>query len=278
MIHPFHRHSSRERGYVLLALLLFVALLSIGVLVTIQNIEFQIRRDREEEMIHRGVQYSRAVRRFINTFRRYPQSIEELEGTNNIRFLRKRYKDPITGQEFRLLHMDEVSSFNRPAGVAVAAPEAPPESDGQSDNAEAVPETVSEKADTQDNPEQAHSGDKADASQVDPRGASAPEGSGAKTVESKNLEAPPLRGLPVVGVASISKGRTIREFNHQAHYNQWQFIYDPSTDRGGLIRGPSQPLPSWVQQAPSAPDAPGGQSGSPKALSRATQPPASGNR
>jgi hypothetical protein len=44
-----------------------------------------------------------------------------------------------------------------------------------------------------------------------------------------------------VGVASTSKVQSIREFNHKNHYNQWQFIYDPSMDRGGLITTPAQP-------------------------------------
>jgi hypothetical protein len=30
-------------------------------------------------------------------------------------------------------------------------------------------------------------------------------------------------------------------FNKKDHYNQWQFIYDPSTDRGGLLTTPNQP-------------------------------------
>jgi hypothetical protein len=42
-------------------------------------------------------------------------------------------------------------------------------------------------------------------------------------------------------VASISKAKTVREFNHKNHYNDWQFIYDPTMDRGGLIMTPAQP-------------------------------------
>jgi hypothetical protein len=42
-------------------------------------------------------------------------------------------------------------------------------------------------------------------------------------------------------VASVSKDKTIREFNKKDHYNQWQFIYDPTTDRGGLLMTPNQP-------------------------------------
>jgi hypothetical protein len=45
----------------------------------------------------------------------------------------------------------------------------------------------------------------------------------------------------VVGVASTSKNKSIREFNKKNHYKDWQFIYDPSSDRGGLLNTPAQP-------------------------------------
>ena len=48
-------------------------------------------------------------------------------------------------------------------------------------------------------------------------------------------------GGPIVGVVSASKKDTIREFNHKKKYNEWQFIYDPATDRGGLLMTPNQP-------------------------------------
>jgi hypothetical protein len=48
-------------------------------------------------------------------------------------------------------------------------------------------------------------------------------------------------GGPIVGVASNSKKATIREYNHKKKYNEWQFVYDPTTDRGGLITTPNQP-------------------------------------
>jgi hypothetical protein len=48
-------------------------------------------------------------------------------------------------------------------------------------------------------------------------------------------------GGPIVGVASKSTKESIREFNKKNHYDQWQFIYDPSSDRGGLLNTPAQP-------------------------------------
>src|SRR6202050_260303 len=103
-----NRHRKSERGYVLLTLLLMVSLMTIAFLAVVPTIKFEIRRDQEDEMIHRGVQYSRAVRAYYKKFGRYPTRIEDLESTNNMRFLRKRYKDPLTGQDFKLLHFGEV--------------------------------------------------------------------------------------------------------------------------------------------------------------------------
>ena len=110
-----------ERGYILITLILFVALIAIAAVVTAPMIAFQVKRDREEELIHRGVQYSRAMKHFVKKFGRYPTRIEELENTNQVRFLRKRYKDPITGKDFKILHMGDVQmSFG--AGIAGAIP------------------------------------------------------------------------------------------------------------------------------------------------------------
>ena len=40
-------------------------------------------------------------------FKKYPAKIEDLENTNNKRFLRRRYIDPMTGKdEWRLVHVN----------------------------------------------------------------------------------------------------------------------------------------------------------------------------
>ncbi len=75
--HPAARGSSyrlrrREDGYILLALLLMVSLMTIAAFAVLPTIAFEIRRDREQELIHRGVQYSRAIRNYYKKFSRYP--------------------------------------------------------------------------------------------------------------------------------------------------------------------------------------------------------------
>src|SRR5216684_9036471 len=104
----------RQHGYILLTLMLMTVALVIAAAAVLPAISFEIRRDREEELIHRGVQYSRAIRTYYKKFGRYPSRIEELESTNNMRFLRKRYKDPITGKDFKLLHLSDVMQARGP--------------------------------------------------------------------------------------------------------------------------------------------------------------------
>src|SRR5215467_10976981 len=115
------RDNKKQQGYILLLLMLFITLMAIAATAIAPSITFQIQRDREEEMIHRGVQYSRAIRRYVKKFGRYPTRLEDLENTNNLRFLRKRYKDPITGKDFKLLHVGEVQMMPG-SGLAGATP------------------------------------------------------------------------------------------------------------------------------------------------------------
>src|SRR5258708_33891666 len=72
-------------------------------------------------MRHRGTAYMRAIQHFYKKLGRYPMRVEELEDTNNVRYLRKRYKDPMnkdpaTGQEkdFKLLHQTDIGLNKRP--------------------------------------------------------------------------------------------------------------------------------------------------------------------
>src|SRR5450755_1357746 len=114
-----------ENGYIMLTLLLAMALMVIFAGVIVPSITFEIKHDREEEMIHRGVQYSRAIRTYYKKFGRYPTKIEDLENTNNLRFLRKRYKDPENCKngkcaDFKLLHFGEVQLSLGGAGAGIA--------------------------------------------------------------------------------------------------------------------------------------------------------------
>jgi len=171
------------------------------------------------------VQYSRAIRRYFKRFGRYPMSLDDLQSANNMRFLRKRYKDPITGEDFKLLHFGEVKmTFGRgiAGGVAPGAnPTGGLNTDKNASNTQAQTATQSSGSTDQSS--------------------ATSSGSDSSSSSSSSPNNPTFGGGPIVGVVSTSTKESIREFNKQNHYNDWQFIYDPSIDRGGLLNTPAQP-------------------------------------
>ena len=105
----------------LLILLLAAAMLAITLMTVETNYRQSIRRDREVEMIHRGVQYARAIKKYFKKFGRYPASVDRLEDTNHIRFLRQRYKDPMTEDgKWKELHFGDVKFATAPAAGQTA--------------------------------------------------------------------------------------------------------------------------------------------------------------
>lgn len=254
----FRARTRSQDGYILLTLLLFVALLSITAAAVIPSITFQIRRDREEELIHRGVQYSRAIRKYYKKFGRYPTSLKDLDNTNNMRFLREHYKDPITGKDFKLLHFGEVQ-LGTGGGIAGATSAAALAAAGNAGAASPGGKTFSLGATSQTSSAEGQPGK---------QNTGESSGSGAATTGPTSAGQGGLAGGsgqvfgggPIIGVVSTSKAQSIREFNHKDHYNEWQFIYDPTTDRGGLLNTPNQPpLVGVMPNAQTNPtNAPGG--------------------
>ena len=76
-----------------------MALLVISLAVAAPKIANSIQRDRDLETFHRGMQYRRAVQLYYRKFHAYPPNVDALVKTNDIRFLRKKYIDPITGKD-----------------------------------------------------------------------------------------------------------------------------------------------------------------------------------
>src|ERR1700730_6700979 len=74
-----HKLQIRQRGYMLITLMLALAVITIALLTVLPEIGQQIRRDREEEMRHRGTAYMRAIQHFYKKFGRYPTRVEELK-------------------------------------------------------------------------------------------------------------------------------------------------------------------------------------------------------
>jgi len=105
MLPPVRNPKQGERGFALLLVFLLAAGIALMLYAQVPRVAFESERDKEQLLIDRGEQYKRAIQEFFIAYKRYPSTIEELEHTNDKRYLRKRYVDPYTGKdEWRLIH------------------------------------------------------------------------------------------------------------------------------------------------------------------------------
>jgi|SRR5215470_2991328 len=237
----------RQRGYILLTILLWVSLLMVAVsMPMLTYYHQQMKRDQEEELVHRGVEYERAIRKYYRKFGNYPASIEMLEDSNHMRFLRKRYKDPITGKDFKVLHqVDVMMAFGTLGAGGIAGGQ----SLGQpvaSLNAPAAPSPDSSPtpSDTTTGGAAGTTGDQAQPSSSPNSGTTLP----FSAISGQTAASPTMGGGGIAGVASVSTEQTIRVYNKKDHYNDWLFAYNPAGDRGGLPRGPYDPTQALANQ------------------------------
>jgi type II secretory pathway pseudopilin PulG len=195
----------RERGYALAAVLISVAIMSIVMTALLPVWRQQMQREKESELAFRGEQYARAIYLFqTKNGGQFPPSIDALvQG----RYLRKKYKDPMTPDgEFLPLSVgaNQPGPQGGPAGQRGGGP-------GQRGGA----------------PGQRG---------ADPQGGFQPgrgqPGPGLGGSQPGGVQG----GGGIRTVVSTSKEASIRIYNGASHYNEWQFLYN-ARGRGG----PGQP-------------------------------------
>ena len=101
--------SRLRNGYAMAALLVAMAVMAVLMSVAMPVWRHEAQREKEEELVFRGQQYVRAIRLFQARTQTFPTSVDMLvQG----RYLRKKYKDPITNEDFLPI----------PAGGAIPGP------------------------------------------------------------------------------------------------------------------------------------------------------------
>jgi type II secretory pathway pseudopilin PulG len=98
-------HGRSNRGYAMAALLVGMSVMAVLMSALMPVWTHMATREKEEELIFRGKQYARAIglfqRKFANT---PPPTIDVLVEQ---RFLRKKYKDPITNDDFQPIYASQ---------------------------------------------------------------------------------------------------------------------------------------------------------------------------
>jgi type II secretory pathway pseudopilin PulG len=241
---------------------IFLILLVLG--VAAPKVAQGLRREQEVETIHRGNQFVRAVQMYYRKVGHYPGSMEELEKTNNVRFLRQRYVDPMTGKvDWRLIHVGEAKTtvkgfFGQPlagiagSGVGSASGSTSPNGIGSapgSSNSLGSPSSGLGAAPGSSN------------------GSSGTSSGFGSSDSSSGIGGQPSGG-PFVGVGLAKAGNSITVLNEQTTYATWEFIYDPRIEQlkakssifgGGMTSTSSAGLGSNSGSTPDKPSpTPGG--------------------
>lgn len=86
------------RGYTLVALIVGMTIMAVMIAAVLPLASSQAQRDKEEELIFRGIQYAEGVRNFRRRYGRYPNTLKEMFEIRP-RTLRKLWKDPMTNSE-----------------------------------------------------------------------------------------------------------------------------------------------------------------------------------
>jgi len=215
------RRKPSEEGYLLLSVMFLLALLLLSLAVAAPSVAKSIQRDRDVETMERGKQYIRAVQLYYRKFHAYPPTIDALVKTNDIRFLRKRYLDPITGKDDWkpiLFGQNKVPTamgfFGQPLSTGGAIAGVGPTSGN---------------------------------------GINGVNGQSGGLFNSSGGSGQTFGGAGIIGFSPASPKQSILIYKKKDHYNEWEFTYDPIMDmvtaaggNTGMIGQPAGAAPGSV--------------------------------
>jgi type II secretory pathway pseudopilin PulG len=255
------RRRNAESGYTLLIALLLVATILLITAAAAPNIFTEGRRERDEEMIWRGQQYTRAINLYYKKYGHYPHTVDDLVKSNlQIRFLRQAYKDPMNSDDgsWRLIYLgpggalinsvmySNIAQVPGGAGGAGGAGGGTGTGGGATGSAAGASAAGATSATTL---------------------AATDSGDDADTTQNQG----DVIGGNLIGVGSKVKKASIKVYNGASNYYEWEFIAKPQAQAGaagaatptpgsaGTTSGPTGTSPSpTTSPSPMGPTAPGG--------------------
>ena len=257
--YPMRRTGSQD-GYVLLAILFALTVLVIALSAAVPRAAKAIQRQKEAELIRRGEQYALAIRRFYKKFGRYPSDLDQLENTNNIRFLRRKYLDPITGKDdWQPIQFGQArpptgffgQKITTTGGMSPSGPGLGPSTIGTGLGTSSNSASSTTSATTSNSSAQSTSA--ATSSSATGISSTSPTGTAGNPLSTDQLTGKTFGGGAIVGVSIPSQKESLKEFQQKDHYNEWQFVYDPTMDptlRGGLGAGAATGVPGGIAAPP----------------------------
>ena len=301
--HPTRRQPPpSEEGFILLAAIFLLVLFTLAISVAAPRIAKQIQLDRERETMERGKQYKRAIQLYYRQFQAYPPNLDALVKTNEIRFLRQKYKDPMTGKDdWKPILFGQnkaptaMGFFGQPlAGSATTVAGTGPSggngvqgaspmggsslfNSGGSGTGPGTSAAPGGMGDSSSGPMSGASSPMSSpmsgAGGTSTSGSSAPgSGSGSDSGSSTGSGGQTFGGAGIIGFEPGSPKQSIMLYKKKDHYNQWEFVYDPLADQTmtggntGTVGQPASSTSTPVGSSPFGSSSPSG-SGSPSGSS-----------
>jgi len=213
----------RDDGFLMAALLVAMTVMFIVMAAALPAWQTAARREKEAELIFRGKQYARAISAFSRKYGgAYPPTVDVLI---NERFLRKKYKDPITGEDFVFVGPGSALPTTSTGPLGVGASTRPGGTGGSS------------------TPQSSASGSLGAASGISQssRGMStstALTSAAGNTQTGRAGTAGSTAGTTAIqAVYSKSKDKSLRVYNGYDHYNEWIFAGTLATQNVGSPTG-----------------------------------------
>lgn len=225
----------------LVAVIFLLALLVLSLAVALPKVKESIQRDHEVETMQRGKQYARAIKLYYKKFNAYPPNVDALVKTNEIRFLRKRYIDPITGKDdWHPIMFGQnktpmaMGFFGQPLGVGGSPVAGTGPSGGNgltgSSGLGAGGSSFGSGGSSifgQDGSNNGSlSGSNSGLGGAGTNGGSSGTGSGTSLSSNQTFG-----GGGIIGFAPGSPKQSILIYKKKDHFNEWEFLYSPLADR-----------------------------------------------
>jgi type II secretory pathway pseudopilin PulG len=238
-----------EQGYVLLIAIFFMALLVLSLAVAAPKIAKSIQRDRELETYRRGMQFRRAIQLYYRKFQAYPPNVDALVKTNEIRFLRKKYKDPITGQDDWkpvMFGQNKTPTAMGFFGQPLAGNASTLAGIGPSGGGAGLPGAMTPGGSSggfslgSSNTSSGQTSSPGVPSPTDTAGTTGsgssatssggPSSTGTGSASSSGPTGQTFGGAGIIGFSPASQKQSILVYKKKNHYNEWEFTYDPLSD------------------------------------------------
>jgi type II secretory pathway pseudopilin PulG len=235
-----------QGGYAMVALLIMMAVMAVTMTVALPAWSTMARREKEAELVFRGEQYARAIVLFQRKYAgAFPPTIDVLV---NERFLRKKFKDPITNDDFKTIGVGEAVSTAQTTN---------PLSPSGAGTRGAPPTAVTTTPQGGGRATFTLGGTAAPAQGAQTGGRSTFTIGGTTVAGRGGGIGVAGASAGIMGVTSKSTDESIRQYNGADHYNQWLFIATQASIQAGG-RGGRNPGEGVRGGAPPAPGRQGG--------------------